>query len=162
MNKLYKQIQRKLRLTGMMGLSALMLGLSKPVTAMFCYGESVPQFVFGQYDPHHHEPHDVQTVFSIHCTPAYRGEALNLMIRLTNAGNGPLRMRNLDTGESLQFSVYKDPARLQPIDAMNGLSLNFPLMAPTTLSIPVYGRIPARQNVSVGSYHLPVSVTLSF
>ncbi len=162
MKNLYKKTQKKLRLIEMMGLSGLMLGLSAPATAMLCYGESVPQFVFGQYDPHHHEPHDVQTVFSIRCTPAYRGEALNLMIRLTNASNGPLRMRNLDTGEWLQFSVYKDPARSQPIDALNGLSLNFPLMAPITLSIPVYGRIPARQNVSVGSYHLPVSVTLSY
>jgi spore coat protein U-like protein len=71
-------------------------------------------------------------------------------------------MRNLDTGEWLQFSVYKDPARSQPIDALNGLSLNFPLMAPTTLSIPVYGRIPARQDVAVGSYHWPVSITLSY
>jgi spore coat protein U-like protein len=162
MKKLYKKTQKKLRLIEMMVLSGLMLGLSAPATAMFCYGESVPQFVFGQYDPHHHEPHDVQTVFSIRCTPAYRGEALNLMIRLTNASNGPLRMRNLDTGEWLQFSVYKDPARSQPIDALNGLSLNFPLMAPTTLSIPVYGRIPAGQDVSVGSYHLPVSITLSY
>jgi len=33
---------------------------------------------------------------------------------------------------------------------------------PTTVSIPVYGRIPARQNVSVGSYHLPVNITLSY
>lgn len=139
-----------------------MIGLSYPAKAMFCIGEGAPQFVFGHYDPQQHEPHDVQTVFSIHCTPAYRGEALNLMIRLTNLGNGPLRMRNLDTGEWLQFSVYKDPARSQPIDALNGLSLNFPLMMPTTLSIPVYGRIPARQNVSVGRYHLPVGVTLSY
>ena len=162
MKNLYKKTQKKLRLIEMMVLSGLMLGLSAPATAMFCYGESVPQFVFGQYDPHHHEPHDVQTVFSIRCTPAYRGEALNLMIRLTNASNGPLRMRNLDTGEWLQFSVYKDPARSQPIDALNGLSLNFPLMAPTTLSIPVYGRIPPRQDVSVGSYHWPVSITLSY
>jgi spore coat protein U-like protein len=162
MKKLYKKIQKKLHLIEMMVLSGLMLGLSAPATAMLCYGESVPQFVFGQYDPHHDEPHDVQTVFSIRCTPAYRGEALNLMIRLTNASNGPLRMRNLDTGEWLQFSVYKDPARSQPIDALNGLSLNFPLMAPTTLSIPVYGRIPARQDVSVGSYHWPVSITLSY
>ena len=162
MKKLYKKIQKKLHLIEMMVLSGLMLGLSAPATAMLCYGESVPQFVFGQYDPHHDEPHDVQTVFSIRCTPAYRGEALNLMIRLTNASNGPLRMRNLDTGEWLQFSVYKDPARSQPIDALNGLSLNFPLMAPTTLSIPVYGRIPPRQDVSVGSYHWPVSITLSY
>ncbi|NDC08063.1 MAG: SCPU domain-containing protein [Oxalobacteraceae bacterium] len=162
MKKLYKKIQKKLHLIEMMVLSGLMLGLSAPAIAMLCYGESVPQFVFGQYDPHHDEPHDVQTVFSIRCTPAYRGEALNLMIRLTNASNGPLRMRNLDTGEWLQFSVYKDPARSQPIDALNGLSLNFPLMAPTTLSIPVYGRIPARQDVAVGSYHWPVSITLSY
>jgi spore coat protein U-like protein len=143
-------------------MTVLMIGLCLPAEAMFCMGEGAPQFVFGHYDPHDHEPHDVQTVFSIYCIPAYRGEALNLMIRLTNVGNGPLRMRNLDTGEWLQFSVYKDPARSQPIDALNGLSLNFPLMAPTTLSIPVYGRIPARQDVSVGSYHLPVSITLSY
>lgn len=144
------------------GMSVVMLAFSLPATAMMCMGESALQFTFGEYDPQLHEPHDVQAVFSIYCIPAYRGEALNLMIRLNNLGHDPLRLRNLTTGESLQFAVYKDSARSQPIDALNGLSLNFPLMVPTTLSIPVYGRIPARQNVSVGSYHLPVSVTLSY
>ena len=143
-------------------IAAVILGLSLPATAMICVGEGAPQFVFGQYDPQLQEPHDVQTVFSIHCTPAYSGEALNLMIRLSDVSSGPLRMRNLETGEWLQFAVYKDPARSQPIDALNGLSMNFPLMMPTTVSIPVYGRIPARQNVSVGSYHLPVNITLSY
>jgi spore coat protein U-like protein len=143
-------------------IATIMLVLSSSAAAMTCMGEGAPQFVFGQYDPHLHEPHDVQTVFSIHCIPAYSGEALNLIIRLTDVSNGPMRMRNLETGEWLQFAVYKDPARSQPIDALNGLSLNFPLMVPTTLSIPVYGRIPARQNVSVGSYHLPLNVMLSF
>jgi spore coat protein U-like protein len=144
------------------GISALIVGISLSTNAMVCVGEGAPQFVFGEYDPHSHDPHDVQTILSIHCTPDFSGEALNLMIRLANVTTGPLFMRNLNTGEWLQFAVFKDPARSQPIDALNALSLNFPLTMPTTLSIPVYGRIPARQNVSVGSYQLPLAVSLSY
>ena len=133
-----------------------------PASAMRCIGESAPLFVFGAYDPQTLEHHDVQTIFNIHCAPDFRGEPLNLMIRLNGVGSGPLQMRNRDTGERLQFAAYRDPARSQPIDGLSSINFNFPLMAPTIISIPVYGRIPARQNVAVGSYYLPVSVVMTY
>ena len=130
--------------------------------AMNCFSENEPVFVFGAYDPQLNEHHDVQTVFNIHCTPAYRGETLNLIIRLNGLRTDAMHMRNLETGEHLQFAVYKDPAHSQPIDLLNSISLTMPLLVPTTLAVPVYGRIPARQNVSVGHYRLAVSVSISF
>jgi spore coat protein U-like protein len=133
-----------------------------PSAAMVCMGESEPLLVFGAYDPNTREHYDIQTVFHIHCMPAYRGEALNLRVRLNGIDPGPLKMRHSETGEWLNFSVYRDPARSQPIDALNDIQMSLPLVVPMTLSIPVYGRIPARQNVSVGSYHLPVSVVLTY
>ncbi|MBM3365911.1 MAG: spore coat protein U domain-containing protein [Betaproteobacteria bacterium] len=147
-------------------LQIIVLGLmslvSVPSKAMMCMGESAPILVFGAYDPHTREHHDIQTVFQIHCIPAYRGEALNLRVHLSGIDPGLLKMRHVETGESLNFSVYRDPARSQPIDALNDIQMSMPLIVPMTLSIPVYGRIPARQNVSVGSYYLPVSVVLTY
>lgn len=133
-----------------------------PVNAMSCFGEDEPVFVFGAYDPQLHEHHDVQTIFHIYCMPAYRGEQLNLNIRLNGITTDALRMRNLETGEWLRFAVYKDPAHSQPIDSLNSISLSMPLLVPTTLAVPVYGRIPARQDVSVGSYLLPLSVSMTY
>lgn len=130
--------------------------------AMLCFSESAPSFTFGAYEPQNFEHHDVQTIFTVYCVPAYRGESLNVAIRLNSSSTNPLQMQNQTTGERLQFAMYSDPARSQPIDAVNSINLNFTLMAPTVLSIPVYGRIPAGQNVAVGNYHLPLSVIITY
>ncbi len=143
-------------------LALIALGAAADAGAMSCVVESAPQFVFGQYDPQSAIALDIQTSFAVQCTPAFRGEQLNLQIGFSGLAAGQLSMRNPASGEVLSFAMYRDPARAQPIDAQSVLSFHTPLLTTTTLSLPVYGRIPARQNVSVGHYQLGVTVLLSF
>lgn len=138
------------------------LWLPEDAEAMSCAIESTPLFAFGQYDPQSHYPHDIQTSFAIQCTPAFRGERLNLSISFSGLASGELKIRNPANGDLVRFSMYKDPARSQPLDAQSILSFSTLLLTTTTLSLPVYGRIPARQNVSVGNYQLNVGVILNF
>lgn len=130
--------------------------------AMSCVIESAPQFVFGKYEPQSTVPLDVQTSFAIQCTPAYPGELLNLKISFAGISTSGLQMRNAATGELLNFAMYKDMAHSQPIDAQSVLSFATPLITTTTLALPVFGRIPARQNISVGNYQLGIAVILNF
>ena len=143
-------------------IAVLILLYAADAGAMSCVVESAPQFVFGRYDPQSALPLDVQTSFSVQCTPAFRGEALNLQISFAGIGAGQLKMRNAANGELLSFSMYRDPARSQPIDAQSVLSFSTRLLTTTTLSLPVYGRVLPRQNAAVGTYQLGVAVILNF
>lgn len=142
---------------------ALMIALaSSNANAMSCVIENIPQFIFGHYDPKSPVALDVQASFAIQCTPAFRGEILNLQISFAGIGAGQLKMRNASTGDMLNFGMYKDAARVQPIDAQSVLTFNTPLLTTTTMSLPIFGRVPARQNVAVGNYQLPVTVIVNF
>ncbi len=141
-------------------LSGLM-AMAGQAQGMNCQIVSSPQFTFGHYDPLSPMALDVQASFLVQCTPAFPGEVLNLQVRLAGTPQ-PLQMQNLQTGEWLKFSIYADPARTRLIDNQQTLVLRFPLVTSTLLSLPVYGRVPARQPVSVGSYQMNISVILTY
>lgn len=142
-------------------LATLGLLAGAPLHAMNCHVVSSPQFSFGHYDPLSPIALDVQASLLVQCTPAVPGEVLSLQISLAGASPS-LQMQNLQTGERLNFSIYADPARMRPIDSQQILVLRLPLVRSTVLSLPVYGRLPARQGVSVGNYRLPLSVILNY
>ncbi len=134
--------------------------VSSPVQAMSCGIASAPQLSFGHYDPLSPIPLDIQTSFSIQCTPAFPGEALNLGISLVGSPEA-WTARNSQTGDTLRFSLYRDPARALPLHD-DTLQLASVLAGTTTLTIPLYGRIPARQSVSVGNYQMMITVRMSY
>lgn len=141
-------------------MASAMILVSSSVRAMSCAITNAPQLSFGHYDPLSPIPLDVQTSFSIQCTPAFPGEALDLGLSFA----GPPETwaaRNSQTGETLRFSLYKDPARALPLHD-DTLQLASVLASTTTLTIPLYGRVPARQSVSVGQYQLVVTVRMNY
>lgn len=142
-------------------LAVLALAVAGQGQAMSCRVVSSPQFTFGRYDPLSPIALDVQANFVVQCTPAFPGEVLNLQLSLTSTSH-PLQMQNVQTGEWLKFSLYADAARTRPIDSEQMMLLRFPLVTTMLLSLPVYGKIPARQGVSVGSYRMNLGVILSY
>lgn len=142
-------------------LALLSLAAAAPAGAMSCHIVSSPQFTFGHYDPLSPMALEVQATLQVQCTPTFPGEVLNLQVSLAGVSQS-LQMQNVQTGESLAFSIYADPARTRPIDSQQILVVRFPLVTPMLLSLPVYGRIPARQGVSVGSYRLNFGVILDY
>lgn len=153
-------MSRQVKLVGCL-LAAVPLLACVPSHAMNCHVVSSPQFTFGHYDPLSPIALDVQASLLVQCTPAVPGEVLNLQLSLAGASQ-PLQMKNLQTGEALKFSIYADPARTLPIDSQQILVLRFPLVRSTMLSLPVYGRVSARQGVSVGNYQMPLGVVLNY
>ncbi len=139
--------------------SALVTG--SHAQAMNCAVVSSPQFTFGPYDSLSPMALDVQASLLVQCTPATPGQLLNLQVSLTGASQ-PLQMVNAQTGERLTFVLYADAGRTQAIDGQQVFAMQLPLPGPTLLSLPVYGRVPARQGVSVGTYQSQLAVVLNF
>lgn len=129
--------------------------------SMHCMLASAPRLVFGQYDPHAGSL-SAQTLLSIECTPAFDGEPLDLNVGLAGAPSAPLTLLNPATGETLAFGLYRDPAHVQPVDWHSLLSLQTNLRSTSTMSLPLYARIPAGQNVLVGEYQLSLTLLLDY
>lgn len=130
--------------------------------AMSCRLVGTPQLVFGQYDPQSGGTLDVQTTVAIECTPAFAGEAVDLILSLVAPPSAALAMQHEASGEPLAFGLYYDPARSRPVNWQNLFSMEATLTGPMTLTFPLYGRIPAAQNVTVGDYRLPLTVLLNY
>lgn len=141
-------------------MASAMLLCSSSVHAMSCSMTSTPQLSFGHYDPLSPIPLDIQGSLSIHCTPAFPGESLNLGISFVDLAENFIA-RNLQSGDTLRFNLYKDPARALPLGDET-LQLASVLAGATTLTIPLYGRVPARQSVAVGQYQSLVTVKMNY
>ncbi len=141
---------------------ALTCGFSLPAHGMNCTSEAASRLIFGQYDPRSSVPLDVQGNLSIQCTPSNPGEVLDLTTTLAGAADWQFYLRNLETGERLRIGLYKDSARVKSIDSLSLFSVRIPLATAITFTIPLYGRIPALQNVSIGSYQADFSVLINY
>lgn len=133
-----------------------------PAMGMSCMMMAAPRLVFGEYNPKSPLPHDVQGTLSIQCTPATPGEIVDLKGSLTGLSDTQLYAHNPQTGDRLRVGLYRDPARSQLINPQELFWFRVPLAVSTTLTIPLYGRIPAGQDVAVGSYQADFTVLLDF
>jgi spore coat protein U-like protein len=111
---------------------------------------------FGAYDPLASAPVESAGTIGINCSPA-----TSYAIALS-AGNGTFDARLLRSGASaLGYNLYTDPARTTVWGDGTGTSMTVSGSG-TGASYPVYGRIPARQNVPAGSYADTITVTVTF
>lgn len=132
--------------------------------SMNCIALEKPQFVFGFYEPLSVNPHDIETQFLLYCQPAAKREMLTLRIGL-QAGRGSAGIRSLQGmqyGDNLQYAIYRDPARSLILNDEASINVNESLMADKLMSIPLYGRIFARQNISTDNYQASLLVTLDY
>ncbi len=142
--------------------TTLACSLCAPAAGMNCMTVVAPRLVFGEYDPKWPQPHDVQGSVSIQCTPTVPGEVLDLKASLAGIPDQALYARNLLTGERLRIGLYRDPARAQPVSPQQLFEIRAPLVVTTTIVVPLYGRIPAGQDVAVGSYQANLNLLLEF
>ncbi len=76
-------------------------------------------------------------------------------------GAGSFESRRMTGGaEQLGYNLYSDSAR--QIVWGDGVTSGSVSASGTNVDLPVYGRIPARQNVAAGVYADSVTVTVSF
>jgi spore coat protein U-like protein len=94
----------------------------------------------------------VGTVYAISLCPGQGNEATHANRRLT----GP-------DGAALQYSVYTDASRTSVWgDGTGGSSWRTGSGTGSTQSLMMYGRVPAAQSVTAGSYSDTITVTLTY
>jgi spore coat protein U-like protein len=154
-------------------LAASLAALALPAAAATC-AVTVPGFAFGNYDALSPAPTDSSTVLQVECqwTGAPASETVAYTVALST-GTGTFAARTMLGGtHALQYNLYTSPA-IGPAtvwgDGTGGSMLVAGALGPLSASVPVlvanhpiHGRIPARQDVPVGSYGASVLVTLTY
>ena len=136
---------------------------------LFCAGRvdaanctiSTTPISFGSYSVFWVAPTDSAGAITYRCN----GNA-NVMITITEGQSGTFSPRTLvKGGEQLPYNLYLDAARsIVWGDGSPGTLIYTRIAVPnnTNVTVPVYGRIPATQDVTAGAYSDSVSVTINF
>jgi spore coat protein U-like protein len=136
--------------------SLALLALLLPGMAMAECSLGVIGLAFGSYDPFATLDTDITGNVSVTC------DAETSVQISFSAGFGPFAARQMRSGgHSLFYNLFTDPSRLSLWgDGSPGTHLVS--FSGTAGSQTVYGRIPAGQNVPVGTYGDTITVTLTF
>jgi spore coat protein U-like protein len=143
-------------------LVALLCG-ARPVYAMNCTIHNTAQIVFGEYMTREDRALDTTGSVSYECDDV--GTADMITITLGRSDHGAFFPRRMAYRSSqLEYNLYVDAARTRVWgDGTSGTSVYSarPLEGRPT-AIPIFARIPARQNVLVGTYADSVTLTILF
>ncbi len=116
---------------------------------------------FGSYNVFSITPLDASGTVTIQCSPL----ALNVQVQLSRGGAPSFSPRQMRQGGStLDYNLYTDVTRLLIWgDGTAGTQVFAALVAALVdVVVPVYSRIPARQNVPAGAYTDTITATVIF
>ena len=128
-----------------------------------CSFNSTPGVDFGAYNVFNTSPTDSTGSLIYTCLLQVTTITIDL-----NKGHGPSYFpRQMRKGaETMSYNLYLDAARVSVWgDGTGGTSRYGPMFPPllgSPVTVTVYGRIPARQNVSVGAYTDTIIATINF
>jgi spore coat protein U-like protein len=116
---------------------------------------------FGNYDPavaNALTDLDADTDIDVRCTKNSVGVTVELDLGLNdNAG----QRRMTDGTEFLDYDLFQDGGRVTPW-ATGGDAASYSPTTSAWVSLTVYGRVPAGQDVGVGTYDDTVTATINF
>lgn len=143
--------------------AALCLAPSQAEAASCSIG-TVVGVALGGYDVFSSSPLDSAGSVTFSCTGVGANDVI--YINLSRGGSSTFFPRRMTSGGSaLEYNLFLDAARTQVWgDGTGGSSHYGPVKPPegTNTSLTVYGRAPARQNISVGTYADPIVVTILY
>lgn len=119
---------------------------------------------FGAYDVYAASPDDSVGSITYQCGTADR----NITITLSTGGSGTYAARQMQPSsgsDRLVYNLYTDAARTAVWGNGSGGTNDYHIGKPpsnTNVSLSVYGRIPASQDVAIGNYSDTVIVTINF
>jgi spore coat protein U-like protein len=135
---------------------ALVLAFALPTVASAECTLNIIDINFGSYDTLNPLATDIAGDFSVTCDTE-----TSLQVSLS-AGLGTYSARRLLSGtDALLYNLYTDPTRLT-IWGDGSPGTGVLSLSGTGGNYTVYGRIPARQNVPVGTYGDTITVILTF
>jgi spore coat protein U domain-containing protein, fimbrial subunit CupE1/2/3/6 len=126
---------------------------------------------FGPYDVFNGSPLDTQADVNVTCTrnggPPGTTVTLALGPSTTSGAIATRRLKRAGGADLLDYNLYRDATRLGVWGQTSGVdtvaqSVSVPNKASANLSFTLFGRIPAGQDPSVGSYSDSLLVTISF
>ncbi len=154
-----KRPWRRFGIAALIGMAGLTI--ASATQAATC-NTSTSELVFGIYDTFSTLPTDSATDIAVQCD----AEATYVVSLSAGFGSSGERRMQGSTGGALLYGLYTDPARLTAWgDGTEGTVTGSGSVASTPGAVTrhtVYGRIPARQNVRVGSYRDGVTITVSY
>jgi spore coat protein U-like protein len=115
---------------------------------------------FGAYDVLASSPADSSGTISILCN-----RNRSVTVTMSAGSSGSYSSRTLRKGaDALNYNLFLDAARTQIWGNNSGGSgqLDLTVARNATSTVPVYGRIPARQNAAIGSYNDSIIVTVIY
>jgi spore coat protein U-like protein len=117
---------------------------------------------FGTYNVFSGTPLDSTGTITYRCNAA----AANITIALTQGTSGTYSPRNMSKGvELLSYNLYTNAARTVVWgDGTAGTATHFRANPPnnSNVNVTVFARVPAGQDISVGSFSDTVSATINF
>lgn len=156
------KVKRTLTILPVLLWLALVPGIAAAVDSCKVRARAV---AFGEYVASDPQPLDTVGTIRVQCrsnqTP---GGAYRVEIDGGNSGNPASRLM-LSGSNRLAYNLYVDPARLRIWgDGTSGTEAVARLVTqhPQRDFLPIYGRVPVRQNAPPGSYSDALVVTLSF
>jgi len=131
----------------------------------FC-SVSLTSIAFGGYNPQSASPLDTVGTMSVSCTSSDPATS-TFSVLLSPGSSGNTNARAMMSGSHpLYYNLYTNAARtIVWGDGSGGgeaVDSAFPVPSRSTISLSIYGRIPALQNAWVGIYHDSVTVTVSY
>lgn len=151
-------------------LAALLLATAPPAAAQLSTGAphctvSATTLSFGSYSAAAHTPDDLTATIRITCVTASRVPAqVHGMLSLSSG----IEVRQMISGRAtLRYQLYTDPGRSVAWGSGGLLAVTISGVAtatePLRLSIPVYGRVLARQfTATEGSYADTIAISLVY
>ena len=142
-------------------LALLLLLAAAGANATPCAITSVSGLSFGAYDALAAGPDDTSGSIAVTC---YDATPDVVQVWLSPGISGSFAPRTMASGTSrLAYNVFLDASRLTVWgDGNSGTGIWGPTDAQGTITIPVYGRAPAHQDVSAGTYADTLTITIQY
>jgi spore coat protein U-like protein len=143
---------------------ALALSLaSAHARAMSCTIVNTSSVRFGAYDVFDIQPLDSTGTVEFRCTQVEAGDMLSIQLS-RGQSNSFLPRAMMRRGTRFEYNLYLDAARtIVWGDGTSGTS-TYTVRPPDgqTVSVPIYARIPPRQNVAIGTYSDTIVLTILY
>lgn len=131
-----------------------------PAEAAKCTITTAP-IAFGAYDVFNTAPLDANSGLTFDCN----GGAKNVSVGISRGQGGTFFPRTLKKGgESLAYNLFLDASRSAIWGDGSGATATYFDRSPPNgpVAVPIYGRIPAGQDITAGAYADSVTVTIDF
>ena len=142
----------------------VLFGMTQNAAAESCYPMNSAQLNFGDYNPESSQHLDSVTTIDIYCAPAFNGRSLDVRVNVIGvSGQGDRRVLNNQADkDEAHFILFQDAARTIPLTDQMAIPVTESVPRSKIFTIRLYGRMLARQDISVGMYMSNLMINIDY